>query len=49
MNEFLNQYWFRTLDEARYDIKQRQRHYNEERPYSSLNYLPPAEYAKQMA
>ncbi|MDN7125514.1 hypothetical protein EGC76_11770, partial [Pseudidiomarina gelatinasegens] len=25
------------------------RHYNEERPHSSLNYLPPAEYAKQVA
>ncbi|CUS47106.1 putative transposase [Idiomarinaceae bacterium HL-53] len=48
-NECLNQHWFRTLDEARYDIKQWQRHYNEERPHSSLNYLPPAEYAKQVA
>lgn len=48
-NECLNQHWFRTLDEARYDIEQWQRHYNEERPHSSLNYLPPVEYANQVA
>lgn len=48
-NKCLNQHWFRTLDEARYDIEQWQRHYNEERPHSSLNYLPPTECTKQVA
>lgn len=48
-NECLNQHWFRTLEEARYEIKQWQRHYNEVRPHSSLNFMPPAVYAKQVA
>ena len=48
-NECLDQNWFRTLDEARYEIEQWQRHYNYERPHSSLNYLPPVEFAKQVA
>ncbi|WP_127924094.1 MULTISPECIES: IS3 family transposase [unclassified Pseudoalteromonas] len=48
-NECLNQHWFRTLDEARYEIDLWRKHYNTVRPHSSLNYLPPVEYAKRAA
>ena len=48
-NECLNQHWFRTMEEARYEIDQWREHYNHVRPHSSLNYLPPVEYAKQAA
>jgi len=48
-NECLNQNWFRTMEEARYEIDQWREHYNNVRPHSSLNYLPPVEYAKLAA
>lgn len=48
-NECLNQHWFRTLDEARYEIELWREHYNHVRPHSSLNYMSPVEYAKQAA
>jgi len=48
-NECLNQHWFRTLEEARYEINLWREHYNYVRPHSSLNYMPPVEYAKQAA
>ena len=48
-NECLNQHWFRTLDEAKYEIDAWREHYNHVRPHSSLNYLPPVEYVKQAA
>lgn len=48
-NECLNQHWFRALDEARYEIDLWREHYNNVRPQSSLNYLPPVEYAKRAA
>lgn len=48
-NECLNHHWFRTLAEAKYEIEQWQHHYNHERPHSSLNYLPPSEFAKKAA
>ncbi len=48
-NECLNQHWFRTLDEARYEIELWREHYNHVRPHSSLNYMPPVAYAKQAA
>lgn len=48
-NECLNQHWFRSLEEARYEIEMWCEHYNNVRPHSSLNYLPPVEYAKQAA
>ena len=47
--ECLNQHWFRTLDEARYEIELWREHYNNVRPHSSLNYMSPVEYAKQAA
>lgn len=48
-NECLNLNWFRTLEEARYEIDQWRDHYNHLRPHSSLNYLPPAVYTEQVA
>ena len=48
-NECLNQHWFRTLDEARYEIDLWREHYNNVRSHSSLTYLPPVEYAKRVA
>ena len=48
-NECLNQHWFRTLAEARYDIELWRQHYNTVRPHSSLNYLSPSEFVKKAA
>lgn len=48
-NECLNQHWFRTMDEARYEVNLWREHCNHIRSHSSLNYLPPVEYAKQAA
>ncbi|EGG92888.1 ISDet2, transposase orfB [gamma proteobacterium IMCC1989] len=45
----LNQHWFRSIEEARYDIDQWRHHYNNERPHSSLNYLTPVAFAKKTA
>ena len=35
-NECLNQHWFRTLKEARWEIERWRKHYNKVRPYSAL-------------
>jgi len=48
-NECLNQHWFRTLTEARWEIDQWRQHYNHVRPHSSLGYLPPVEFARRAA
>lgn len=48
-NECLNQHWFRSIEEARHEINQWRKHYNTKRPHSSLNYMPPIEFAKQAA
>lgn len=48
-NECLNQNWFRSMEEARYEIEKWRHHYNNERPHSSLNYLPPVAFAQQAA
>ena len=48
-NECLNQHWFISLEEARKEIAKWQYHYNNIRPHSSLNYLPPSQYAQMMA
>lgn len=48
-NECLNLHWFRTIEEARYEIDLWRNHYNHERPHSSLNYLPPVAFAKLAA
>ena len=48
-NECLNQHWFRTLEEARYEIEQWRHHYNHVRPHNSLKYIPPVVFAQQVA
>ncbi|HSG03265.1 MAG TPA: IS3 family transposase [Marinobacterium sp.] len=48
-NECLNQHWFRTLDEAKYEIDQWREHYNTVRPHSALGYVSPEEFARQAA
>lgn len=45
----LNQHWFKDLHEARHIINNWRKHYNEVRPHSSLNYLPPAVFAEKAA
>jgi transposase InsO family protein len=47
-DECLNVSWFANLWDARRKFIARQREYNEERPHSSLSYLTPAEYARQL-
>lgn len=48
-NECLNQHWFRSIEEAEYEINKWRHHYNHVRPHSSLNYLPPVVFARQAA
>ena len=48
-NECLNQHWFRSLEEARWEIELWQKHDNQVRPHSSLDHLPLVEYAKRAA
>ena len=45
----LNLHWFRSLDEARSTIEAWRRHYNEERPHSSLGFKPPRLFAERAA
>jgi putative transposase len=48
-DECLNANWFTSLTDARRKIETWRRDYNEQRPHSSLNYLPPAEFARTRA
>lgn len=48
-NECLNRHWFRTMEEAKVEIMQWQYQYNNVRPHSSLNYLPPVAFAEKAA
>jgi len=48
-DECLNANWFTSLSDARRKIESWRQDYNQERPHSSLNYLPPAEFAKARA
>jgi putative transposase len=45
-DECLNQEWFRSVQEARVVIGTWRRHYNEERPHSSLGYQTPQEFRR---
>jgi len=48
-NECLNQHWFRSLEEATTLIDEWRYGYNHIRPHSSLDYMPPVEFAKKAA
>jgi len=43
--EFLNAHWFTTLEDARREIEAWRVDYNDVRPHSSLDEMPPAEFA----
>ena len=45
----LNQYWFRTMDEAREQIEAWRLDYNNVRPHSALGYQPPSVFARNAA
>ena len=49
LDNCLNQHWFMSLKEARTVINDWRRHYNAERPHSSLGYQPPATFARLQA
>ena len=44
-DERLNGHWFETLAQARAEIAAWRRDYNEVRPHSSCNRMPPAKFA----
>jgi putative transposase len=48
-DECLNANWFTSLSDARRKIESWRQDYNQQRPHSSLNYLPPAEFARARA
>jgi putative transposase len=48
-DECLNANWFTSLSDARRKIETWRQDYNQQRPHSSLNYLPPAEFARTQA
>ena len=45
-DECLNANWFTSLIDARRKIETWRQDYNQQRPHSSFNYLPPAEFAR---
>ena len=47
-DECLSVQWFRNRIDARVSIEQWRRHYNDVRPHSSLGYLTPAEYKRNI-
>jgi len=47
-DECLNANWFTSLSDARRKIEDWRQDYNQQRPHSSLNYLPPAEFARTL-
>ena len=45
----LNQYWFRSLADARMTIDSWRKDYNDIRPHSALGYQPPSVFAEKLA
>jgi putative transposase len=45
-DECLNANWFTSLSDARRKIESWRQDYNQQRPHSSLNYVPPVEFAR---
>jgi len=48
-DECLNANWFTSLSDARRKVETWRLDYNQQRPHSSLDYLPPAEFARKVA
>jgi putative transposase len=48
-DECLNANWFTSLSDARRKVETWRLDYNQQRPHSSLGYLPPAEFARKAA
>ena len=48
-DECLNANWFTSLSDARRKVESWRLDYNQQRPHSSLDYLPPAEFARKAA
>ena len=48
-DECLNTNWFLSLDDARYKIEAWRQHYNESRPHTSLDFVPPSVFAQRAA
>jgi putative transposase len=48
-DECLNANWFTSLNDARRKIETWRQDYNQQRPHSALNYLPPTEFARTRA
>lgn len=48
-DECLNANWFTNLSDAKRKIETWRQDYNQQRPHSSLNYLPPSEFARTRA
>jgi putative transposase len=48
-DECLNANWFTSLTDARRKVETWRLDYNQQRPHSSLGYLPPAEFARKAA
>jgi putative transposase len=48
-DECLNANWFTSLRDARRKIEEWRQDYNQQRPHSSLGYLPPAAFARTRA
>jgi putative transposase len=46
-DECLNEHWFQSLHQARTEIANWRRDYNEVRPHSSIGRIPPARFAEQ--
>ena len=46
-DECLNANWFMSLSDARRKIESWRQDYNQQRPHSSLHYLPPTEFARK--
>src|SRR4051794_21417661 len=47
-DECLNANWFTSLNDTRRKIETWRQDYNEQRPHSSLQYLPPVEFARAL-
>ena len=48
-DECLNANWFTSLSDAKRKIETWRQDYNQQRPHSSLEYLPPSEFARTRA